>query len=88
MNLPAILGINRTQDGAISIFDGGSHVMSIHRERLTKRKHHWGRLGDIKLYKERIPEVDRPYNLVVECWSADDDKTPVSNPLQLSSYQV
>jgi len=62
--------------------------MSIHKERLTKRKHHWGRLGDIKLYKERIPEVNRPYNLVVECWSADDDKTPVSNPLQLSSYQV
>jgi carbamoyltransferase len=73
MNLPAILGINRTQDGTISIFDGGSHVMSIHKERLTKRKHHWGRLGDIKLYKERIPEVNRPYNLVVECWSADDE---------------
>jgi carbamoyltransferase len=73
MNSPAILGINRTQDGTISIFDGGKHVMSIHKERLTKRKHHWGRLGDMKLYKEHIPTVDRPYDLIVECWSADDE---------------
>ncbi|MCW3106601.1 MAG: Carbamoyltransferase, partial [Segetibacter sp.] len=60
--------------GTISIFDGGKHVMSIHKERLTKRKHHWGRLGDMKLYKERIPTVDREYDLVVECWSADDER--------------
>ncbi len=71
MNHPSILGINRTQDGSISIFDGGTHVMSIHKERLTKRKHHWGRLGDIALYKEHIPAVNRPFDLVVECWSAD-----------------
>ncbi|WP_207426746.1 carbamoyltransferase C-terminal domain-containing protein [Pedobacter sp. SYSU D00535] len=73
MNSPAILGINRTQDGTISVFDGGTHVMSIHKERLTKRKHHWGRLGDIKMYKEQIPAVDREYDLIVECWSADDE---------------
>ncbi|WP_207423943.1 carbamoyltransferase C-terminal domain-containing protein [Desertivirga brevis] len=73
MDSPAILGINRTQDGTISVFDGGKHVMSIHKERLTKRKHHWGRLGDIKMYKEQIPVVDRPYDLIVECWSADDE---------------
>jgi carbamoyltransferase len=48
--------------------------MSIHKERLTKRKHHWGRLGDMKLYKEKIPVVDRPYDLVVECWSADTER--------------
>lgn len=71
MSAPSILGINRTQDGTISIFEGSKHIMSIHKERLTKRKHHWGRLGDMKLYKERIPAVDRPYDLVVECWSAD-----------------
>lgn len=71
MNTPSILGINRTQDGSISVFDGGKHVMSIHKERLTKRKHHWGRVGDIKLYKEHIPAVNRPYDLIVECWSAD-----------------
>ncbi|MDB5193293.1 MAG: carbamoyltransferase, partial [Segetibacter sp.] len=53
---------------------GGKHIMSIHKERLTKRKHHWGRLGDMKLYKERIPAVDREYDLVVECWSADDER--------------
>ncbi len=74
MSAPSILGINRTQDGTISIFEGSKHVMSIHKERLTKRKHHWGRLGDMKLYKERIPVVDRPYDLVVECWSADNER--------------
>jgi carbamoyltransferase len=74
MSAPSILGINRTQDGTISIFEGGKHIMSIHKERLTKRKHHWGRLGDMKLYKERIPAVDRPFDLVVECWSADTER--------------
>ncbi len=73
MNPPQILGINRTQDGSISIFEGGNHIMSIHKERLTKRKHHWGRLGDIGLYKKHIPSVSRPYDLIVECWSADDE---------------
>ena len=74
MNLPKILGINRTQDATISIFEGGNHVMSIHKERLTKRKHHWGRVGDISLYKKHIPMVSRPYDLIVECWSADDER--------------
>lgn len=73
MNAPQILGINRTQDGSISIFEGGNHIMSIHKERLSKRKHHWGRLGDIGLYKKHIPSVNRPYDLIVECWSADDE---------------
>ena len=73
MSAPSILGINRTQDGTISIFEGTKHIMSIHKERLTKRKHHWGRLGDMKLYKDRIPAVDRAYDLVVECWSADTE---------------
>ncbi|PRY16544.1 carbamoyltransferase [Pontibacter ummariensis] len=73
MALPSILGINRTQDASISIFEGGRHVMSIHKERLSKRKHHWGRLKDIGLYKEHVPAVNRPYDLVVECWSADEE---------------
>ena len=73
MDQPSILGINRTQDGTISIFDGGKHVVSIHKERLTKRKHHWGRLGDMKLYKEHISAMNRPFDLVVECWSADNE---------------
>ncbi len=73
MATPSILGINRTQDGTISVFEGGKHIMSIHKERLTKRKHHWGRLGDMKLYKEHIPAVNRPYDLIVECWSADNE---------------
>jgi carbamoyltransferase len=25
------------------------------------------------MYKERIPSIDRPYDLIIECWSADDE---------------
>ncbi|MGN6616148.1 MAG: carbamoyltransferase C-terminal domain-containing protein [Ilyomonas sp.] len=74
MNAPNILGINRTQDGSISVFEGGKHIMSIHKERITKRKHHWGRLGDMKKYKDYMPFIERPYDLIVECWSADDER--------------
>lgn len=74
MMQPKILGINRTQDGSISFFEGPRHVLSIHKERLSKRKHHWGRLGDISLYKSHIPEIEQPYDLIVECWSADAER--------------
>lgn len=74
MHKPNILGINRTQDGAISVFEGGNHVVSIHKERITKRKHHWGRLGDMKKYKDYMPSLEQPYDLIVECWSADKER--------------
>lgn len=74
MQTPQILGINRTQDGSISIFEGGTHILSVHKERITKRKHHWGRLGDMKKYKDYMPFIERPFDLIVECWSADDER--------------
>lgn len=41
--------------------------------RTQERKHHWGRLADIELYKKNIPSVERPYGMILECWSADDE---------------
>jgi carbamoyltransferase len=69
---PTVVGINRTQDGSIAVTRGGSTIYSLQKERLSRRKHHWGRLGDLpRLYRERLPFLDGPIDLVVEGWSSD-----------------
>ncbi len=71
---PTVIGINRTQDGSISVIKGPSIVYSLQKERITRKKHHWGRLGDIKnLYAGRVPYLDEPVDLVVECYSSDSE---------------
>jgi carbamoyltransferase len=67
-----VVGINRTQDGSIAVTRGGATMYSLQKERISRRKHHWGRLGDLpKLYKDRLPWLDGPVDLVVEGWSSD-----------------
>ncbi len=69
---PVVVGINRTQDASISVARGRSHVASLQKERVTRRKHHWGRLGDVsRLYVPSFPDLREPVDLVVECWSSD-----------------
>ena len=69
---PTVVGINRTQDGSIAVTRGGATMYSLQKERLSRRKHHWGRLGDLpKLYSGRMPWLDGPVDLVVEGWSSD-----------------
>src|SRR5437868_6585557 len=47
-------------------------MYSLQKELLSRRKHHWGRLGDLpKLYLGRLPWLDEPVDLVVEGWSSD-----------------
>lgn len=71
-NTPTVIGINRTQDGSVCVVKGPSVVYSLQKERITRRKHHWGRLGDLKnLYPGRLPYLDEPVDLVVECYSSD-----------------
>jgi carbamoyltransferase len=71
---PTVVGINRTQDGSVAVARGGSTVYSLQKERLTRRKHHWGRLGDLpKLYVPAMPALREPVDLVVECFSSDDE---------------
>ncbi len=69
---PTVVGINRTQDGSIAVTRGGDTMYSLQKERISRRKHHWGRLGDLpSLYRGRMPWLDGPVDLVVEGWSSD-----------------
>jgi carbamoyltransferase len=71
---PRVVGINRTQDGSVAVARGPATVYSLQKERLTRRKHHWGRLGDLpNLYLARMAALREPVDLVVECFSSDDE---------------
>lgn len=70
---PTVVGINRTQDGSIAVATPDT-VYSLQKERVSRRKHHWGRLGDLpQFYLERFPELHQPVDLVVEGWSSDTE---------------
>lgn len=69
---PLVLGINRTQDASICLMRGSELAWAIHKERLTRQKHHWGRLGDVgDIYRRRLPGLDAPLDVLVECFSSD-----------------
>ena len=69
---PLVLGINRTQDASICLMRGSQLVWAIQKERLTRQKHHWGRTGDLSdIYTPRLPGLDQPIDVLVECYSSD-----------------
>lgn len=71
---PTVVGINRTQDGSVCVATGPTTVHSLQKERITRRKHHWGRLRDLpERYLPRLPELRRPVDLVVEGYSSDTE---------------
>src|SRR5690348_2401165 len=71
---PIVVGINRSQDGSLAVARGESTLYSIQKERITRRKHHWGRLGDVpERYLPRMPLLREPVDLVVECYSSDTE---------------
>jgi carbamoyltransferase len=71
---PLVLGINRTQDASICLVQGSRLLWAIQKERLTRRKHHWGKPGDIRdFYLPRLPWPERPIDVVVECFSSDEE---------------
>ena len=71
---PVVLGLNRTQDASACLMQGGHVLWAIQKERLTRRKHHWGRPGDIRdHYGPQLPWPARPIDVVVECFSSDDE---------------
>src|SRR5947209_3265607 len=66
-DVPIVVGINRTQDGSIAVAAGRSTVFSLQKERISRRKHHWGRLGDLPdRYLPHLPVLRQPVDLVVE----------------------
>ena len=71
---PIVLGVNRTQDASLCLMHGSRLVWAIQKERLTRQKHHWGKVGDFrKDYLPRLPGLDRPIDVLVECYSSDDE---------------
>jgi len=71
---PVVVGINRTQDGSIAVACGPSTVFSLQKERISRHKHHWGRLGDLPDgYLPHLPMLREPVDLVVEGYSSDPE---------------
>jgi carbamoyltransferase len=71
---PVVLGVNRTQDASICLMHGSQLVWAIQKERLTRQKHHWGKPGDFSdLYVPRLPGLERPVDVLVECYSSDTE---------------
>jgi carbamoyltransferase len=69
---PVVLGLNRTQDASACLLHGSELVWAIQKERLTRHKHHWGKPGDVRdIYCARLPALDRPIDVLVECFSSD-----------------
>ncbi|NJP94164.1 carbamoyltransferase [Nonomuraea sp. FMUSA5-5] len=73
-DFPIVVGINRTQDGSIAVAVGESGMYSLQKERVSRRKHHWGRLGDLPdRYLPAMPLLKEPVDLVVEGYSSDTE---------------
>lgn len=69
---PVVLGINRTQDASACLLRGSTLQWAIQKERLSRVKHHWGRPGDVSdFYAARLPGLDAPVDVLVECYSSD-----------------
>lgn len=69
---PLVLGINRTQDASVCLMQGARVLWAIQKERLTRRKHHWGQPGDFReVYGPRLPWPEQPIDVVVESFSSD-----------------
>lgn len=71
---PLVLGVNRTQDASVCLMQGTRILWAIQKERLTRRKHHWGKPGDFRdWYGPHLPWPARPPDVVVECFSSDEE---------------
>jgi carbamoyltransferase len=89
---PLVLGINRTQDASLCLMHGSVLQWAIQKERLSRHKHHWGRLNDLRdFYLPRLPGLDRPLDVLVECYSSDAEigklseyETELADTLQLA----
>ena len=69
---PVVLGINRTQDASACLLRGSTLQWAVQKERLSRVKHHWGRPGDLQdYYAARLPGLDAPVDVLVECYSSD-----------------
>lgn len=69
---PVVVGINRTQDGSICVMQGSRLLCAIQKERITRQKYHWGKLGDLRnVYCDVVTGLHQPVDALVECYSSD-----------------
>ena len=76
-NKPLVLGLNRTSDASFCLIDEGEVFLG-RKERLSRKKHAWGTLGDIPLYARSHPAFARPFDAIVECYSSDAERNKLS----------
>ncbi len=77
MNTGTILGINRTSDASMAVASGGAMQVSIAKERLSRTKHAWGKLGDVtELYAPIVEPFGTP-ELIVECYGGDLERCQI-----------
>jgi carbamoyltransferase len=73
-NAPRILGVNRTQDASLCLMEGSRVIFAIQKERLTRQKHHWGKVDDFrKVYMPALAALDGRIDVLVECYSSDSE---------------
>lgn len=72
--MPITLGINRTSNASICLMDGPRISGFVRKERVTRKKHAWGRLGDIESYMAALGGLPRQIDLIVECFSSDPQR--------------
>lgn len=71
---PLVVGINRTQDASLCVMQGSEMLCCVQKERLTRQKHHWGRLGDVpQVYRPAVAALEQPIDVLVECYSSDSE---------------
>src|SRR5579871_6625133 len=68
-----VLGINRTQDASITVAGRDRVELAVQKERLTRQRHHWGKLGDMGIYAPYIENFKNDIRLIVECYSSDSE---------------
>lgn len=70
-----VVGVNRTQDASICVLGSDGAAVATQKERLTRGKHAWGALGDVRsVYVPRIGPLADRIDHVVECYSSDPER--------------
>lgn len=73
-SLATTLGINRTSDASVCLIERGRIACAIQKERLSRVKHDWGKLGDFRQHYSSLEQLkETEIDFVVECYSSDSE---------------
>lgn len=74
-NRHLVLGLNRTSDASFCLLRGNEVLALGRKERLNRKKHAWGSLGDLALYCDSHQAFGQPIAAIVECFSSDPERS-------------